>query len=252
VVLLVLLFESVKDGLGFEIRPRKHGDEYMFRSFFGSALVLGCMYIIRLIFQKQTYELEIEKLKSESLQSRFESLKNQVSPHFLFNSLTALKALIPESPEMADKYLDHLSGVLRYTLRSNEKQTITLQEEIDSTGSYIYLIIMRYDKNLTINIIIEDKYLNFRLPPLTVLTLLENAIKHNEISSRKPLTILIRTTADGFLEVVNPLQDKLAPEEGTGIGLTNLSRQFQLLGEKEILIRQENGKFSVKVPLMEG
>ncbi|HPT32195.1 MAG TPA: histidine kinase [Prolixibacteraceae bacterium] len=252
VVLIVLVFEWIKSGLELEVRTRRHEDEYLFRSFFGSALVLGCMFIIRLIFQKQTFELENEMLRSEGLQSRFESLKNQVSPHFLFNSLTALKALIPESPALADKYVDHLSGVLRYTLQSNEKMMVTLQEELESTGSYIYLIGMRYDKNLTININIDDRFLNFRLPPLTLQTLLENAVKHNEISSKNPLTIEIRTTSDAQLEIVNPMQLKQSPEEGTGIGLTNLSRQYQLLGGKDISIKQENGNFSVTAPLMEG
>jgi sensor histidine kinase YesM len=248
--LMVILFELLKNMLGLEINPRRHGDESLFRSFFGSALVLGCIFIIRLIFQKQSFELENEKLRNESLQSQFESLKNQVSPHFLFNSLTGLKALIPESPETADKYIDHLSGVLRYTLQSNEKQTVTLEEEIESTESYIYLIRMRYDKNLSIIKDISEEFSYFRLPPLTIQTLLENAVKHNEISTRNPLSITIRTTPEGCLEIMNPVREKLSPEEGTGIGLSNLSKQFQLLGEEEIRIFQENGEFRVVVPLI--
>jgi sensor histidine kinase YesM len=248
--LMVILFEMVRYQFGSEIGHGKHGDESMFRSFFGSALVLGCIYIIRLIFQKQLFELENEKLRNESLQSQFESLKNQVSPHFLFNSLTGLKALIPESPETADKYIDHLSGVLRYTLQSNEKQTVTLEEEVESTESYIYLIKMRYDKNLTIRTEINEKFRNLRLPPLTIQTLLENAVKHNEISSRNPLIITIRTTPEGCLEIMNPVREKLSPEEGTGIGLSNLSKQFQLLGEEDIRISQENGEFRVVIPLI--
>jgi sensor histidine kinase YesM len=249
-VLMVILFESINYIHGSETYPRRHGDESLFRSFFGSALVLGCIYIMRLIFQKQSVELENEKLRNESLQSQFESLKNQVSPHFLFNSLTGLKALIPEAPEIADKYIDHLSGVLRYTLQSNEKQTVTLVEEIESTESYIYLVKMRYDKNLTIKTEIGKAFNHFRLPPLTIQTLLENAVKHNEISSRNPLTITIRTTPEGNLEISNPVQEKLSPEEGTGIGLTNLTKQFQLMGEEEIRIFQENGEFRVVVPLI--
>jgi sensor histidine kinase YesM len=249
--LMVILFEVIKNVFGLEINPRRrHEDESLFLSFFGSALVLGCIYIIRLIIQKQQFQLENEKLRNESLQSQFESLKNQVSPHFLFNSLTGLKVLIPESPEIADKYVDHLSGVLRYTLQSNEKQTVTLEEEIKSTESYIYLVKMRYDKNLTIRTEISETFIQFRLPPLTIQTLLENAVKHNEISSRNPLTITIRTTPEGYLEIVNPVQEKLSQEEGTGIGLSNLSKQFQLLGEEEIRIFQENSEFRVVVPLI--
>jgi sensor histidine kinase YesM len=250
VVLIILLVNHLKGMLGYEIAPRRHGDEMLFRSFFGSALVLGCIYIMRLIYLKQTADLEVEKLRSESLQSQFESLKNQVSPHFLFNSLTALKALVAESPETADKYIDHLSGVLRYTLQSNEKQTVTLAEEIESTESYIYLVRMRYDRNLTIVSETDPQFLSYRLPPLTIQTLVENAVKHNEISSRNPLTIHIKTTPEGWLEVTNPVREKLSAEEGTGIGLNNLSKQFQLLGEEELRICHENGEFRVVVPLI--
>jgi sensor histidine kinase YesM len=251
VIILLWVFKEAKSLSGLEINQyRRHGDELLLRNLFSSALVLGSIYIIRLIFQKQSYELEIEMLKSEGLQSQFESLKNQVSPHFLFNSLTALKALIPESPDTADKYVDHLSSVLRYTLQSNEKQTVTLREEMESTESYIFLIKMRYDKNLVIQTEIDTRYLEFLLPPLTLQTLIENAVKHNEISNQKPLTITIQTVEEPLLEVRNPVQKKLTREEGIGIGLNNLTKLYHLLGEKEIQIFGDDREFRVIVPLI--
>ncbi len=229
---------------------RRHKEEFDITNFFVSVIVIGCTLIIRLIYQKQNYELENEKLRTESLQSQYESLKNQVSPHFLFNSLTAMKTLIRESPDLAGKYVDHLSQVLRYTLQSNEKKLVTLQEEMEFTDSYLFLIKMRYDTNLIVQIEIEESKKHLLLPPLTVQTLVENAIKHNEISKRNPLTILIKTGKDESLVVSNPIQEKLTPEYGTGIGLSNLSKQYLLLGNSPIQINQDKNEFRVEVPLI--
>jgi len=229
---------------------RGHRNEFDVTNFFVSALVIGCVLIIRLIFQKQNVILENESLKREALQSQFESLKNQLSPHFLFNSLTALKILIDEDTVKAQNYVSSLSKALRYTLQSNEKQLVTLKQEMDFMDSYLFLIRMRYDTNLSVITEISDSLYSGLLPPLTIQTLVENAIKHNEISKRKPLTITIQTTEKGALRVVNDIQKKLTSEEGTGIGLTNLSKQFQLLIGSEISICEENNRFIVDVPLI--
>lgn len=229
---------------------RRHKEEFDITNFFVSVIVIGCTLIIRLIYQKQNYELENEKLRTESLQSQYESLKNQVSPHFLFNSLTAMKTLIRESPDLAGKYVDHLSLVLRYTLQSNEKRLVTLREEMEFTDSYLFLIKMRYDTNLNIQFEIEESKTHLLLPPLTVQTLVENAIKHNEISKRNPLIIRIQTGKDDSLAVSNPVQEKLTREDGTGIGLSNLSKQYLLLGNNSIQISQQNNEFIVEVPLL--
>ena len=250
VLLLGLIYNTIKPLVGTEIYVQRHHDELLFQNFFSSALVLGSIFIIRLIYQKQAYELENEKLRTESLQSQFESLKNQMSPHFLFNTLTALKSLIRESPDLADQYVNHLAQVLRYTLQSNEKKTVSLRDEMEFTDSYLFLIKMRYGANLTIKTEIPEKLLSMELPPLTIQTLLENAVKHNEISNRKPLTISIQTNESAELIVRNQIQSKLTQEEGTGIGLTNLSKQFQILRERDIQIIQENNEFIVKIPLI--
>jgi sensor histidine kinase YesM len=235
-----------------EAGPMSHGyqEEIIYRNFFVSALVIGCIFIIRVINQKQLVQFENETLRREALQSQFESLKNQLSPHFLFNSLTALKTLINEAPDTAQDYVNNLSKALRYTLQSNEKQLVTLKEELDFTESYLFLIKMRYDSNLVINMEISEKYSDYRLPPLTIQTLVENAVKHNEVSKRNPLKITILTTDNEILTVRNNIQEKITEEEGTGIGLTNLSKQFSLLLGKEIIIKKEKGEFRVEVPLI--
>lgn len=250
VFFLILIINPVKTHIGFGIDQPRHHDEVLLRSFFSAVLVLVSVFLMRLIYQKQTYELENEKLTTESLQSQFESLKNQVSPHFLFNSLTALKILIQETPKLAGQYVDHLSQVLRYTLQSNEKRTVTLSEEMEFANSYLFLIKIRYDTNLIVKTEIDEKLKGLLLPPLTIQTLLENVVKHNEISKRNPLTIVIQTAENEILVVSNRIQEKLTPELGTGIGLTNLAKQFQLLGEREIQITHDNNEFKVEVPLI--
>ncbi len=232
---------------GFEHR---HNEDVFFRNFFCAAIVMICISIMRLIFQKQTIKLENEKLRSESLQSQFESLKNQVSPHFLFNSLTALKVLVEDSPSLAKQYISHLSQVLRYTLQSNRKQLVTLGEELEFTESYFFLLKMRYDSNLTIKTEIDEHLKDYLLPPLTIQTLVENAVKHNEISKEFPLTISIQSARNRHIVVTNKIQEKLTQEDGTGIGLTNLSKLFLLLGEDDIQIYRDNDQFKVEVPLI--
>ena len=160
------LFFSLLNMVDPAPHPRGYRDEFIYRNFFVSGLVIGCILIIRLIFRNQSVQIENETLKSEALQSQFESLKNQLSPHFLFNSLTALKTLINESPAIAQDYVNNLSKALRYTLQSNEKQLVTLKEEMDFTESYLFLIKMRYDTNLTVIIGTDEKYLGYMLPPL--------------------------------------------------------------------------------------
>jgi LytS/YehU family sensor histidine kinase len=246
-----LLF-SLQDMIDTESRPGGRGrrDEFDYTNFFVSGLVIGCVLIIRLIFQKQTISIENEALKREALERQFESLKNQLSPHFLFNSLTALKMLIRDEPDTAQNYVNSLSRALRYTLKSNEKQLVTLKEEMEFMESYLFLIRMRFGENLSISTSINEHHSSYNLPPLTIQTLVENAIKHNEISKRHPLRIDILSTENESLIIKNDIQKKITEEDGTGIGLINLSKQFQLLVNKEITIRSENNQFSVEVPLI--
>ena len=237
------LFATVAQGRG-------HKNEFDITNFFVSALVIGCTVFYRIVFLKQAMSVDYEKMKRESLQSQYEALKNQLSPHFLFNSLTALKMLISESPEKAQEYVNSLSRALRYTLQSNEKQLVTLEEEMGFMESYLFLIRMRFGSNLSVGVNIDGKVKTFLLPPLTLQTLVENAIKHNEVSRRRPLGIEIYTESNGTLKVCNAIQQKMTREEGTGIGLSNLSKQFIILTGKDISIERDENRFVVGIPLI--
>ncbi|NJK98033.1 MAG: histidine kinase [Bacteroidales bacterium] len=206
-VLNTFLF-SLKNLIDPASIPRGHRSEFDLRNFFVSGLVVGSVLIIRLISQKQTIMVENETLKRESLQSQYESLKNQLSPHFLFNSLTALQVLIKEDPDKAQSYVNSLSKALRYTLQSNEKQLVTMREEMNFMESYIHLLRIRFDTSLNVEIAMHDEFYVYKLPPLTIQTLVENAVKHNEISKKKPLVIKITTSEDGSLTVSNVINEK--------------------------------------------
>jgi sensor histidine kinase YesM len=250
VTVLSDVFFALKHLLNATTHPTRFNLLYTFRDLFIAIVVLSCVLIIRIIYEKQTILLENERLIRENLQSQYESLKNQVSPHFLFNSLTALKALISDDPRNALIYLNDLSQVLRYTLQSNENQTVCLSDEMEAVKSYIFLIKMRFDTNLNIEFHVSDQYNHYRLPPLAIQTLLENAVKHNEISKRNPLIITLTTTDNNSLIVTNSIQEKLSLEPGTGIGLSNLSKQYKLLSGHDIRISKSNHEFRVEIPLL--
>lgn len=252
VVLIALLSDllfSLKH-LDSNYNPGRFRLLYTFRDIFIAIVVITGICFIKTINDRQSVRIENEKLKNENILSQYESLKNQVSPHFLFNSLTALKELINQDPVKAQEYINHLSSVMRYTLQSNQNMTQSLQEELHIADSYLFLTKIRFGNNLIIDNNIDTKYSFYQLPPLAIQTLIENAIKHNEISKRNPLEIRIETTDSGSLKVINNLREKNTPEQSTGTGLLNLSRQYIFLSGKDIRITKGNNKFMVELPLL--
>jgi sensor histidine kinase YesM len=229
--------------------PRS-GNLFITKDFFLALVVIICIYVIRLVFQNQKNRLEIQSLKIENLQRQFDALKNQVSPHFLFNSLSSLKTLIYESPEVAQEYLNHLSSVLRYTLQANENRLVSLNDELQFVESYFFLIKLRFTKNITMVQSISNELLGYKVPPLALQILMENAVRHNEISKRNPLEISIATTQNQTLIVINTINKKFTPEPGAGVGLVNLSNQYRILGDRDISIRKEDQNFIVEIPLL--
>ncbi len=223
---------------------------YTSRDIFTGIVVLSGIFFIKAVYDKQAIRIENEKLKRENLVTQYESLKNQVSPHFLFNSLTALKELINQDTGNAQNYINHLSQVLRYTLQSNQSRTRSLKEEMEVSDSYMFLLQTRFGNNLLIEKQIDKKYDDYRLPPLAIQTLLENAIKHNEISKRHPLKITIETKNDQTLKITNMIQERNSPEYSSSVGLSNLAKQYMFLSGKEILISRKNNEFLVEIPLL--
>ena len=189
-------------------------------------------------------------LKKENLQSQLEGLKGQVNPHFLFNSLNSLSSLIAEDPEKAEEFIDEMSKVYRYMLRSNEDGLTSLKNEMLFIQSYFHMLKTRYSDGLELKTIIDERYLKYMLPPLTLQMLVENAVKHNVIQKDCPLNILIMTTNSGKLVVTNNLQRKSTKILSNKIGLTNISNKYKLMKQEEIMVNDDGKEFSVVIPLI--
>jgi sensor histidine kinase YesM len=193
--------------------------------------------------------LKQEVLQRENIQFQFEALKNQINPHFLFNNFSTLVNLIPENTSLAEKYVYELSDVYRYILTSSQNELQKLQDEINFINSYMFLVSMRFDDNVNLDIQIDPNYMNWYLPLLSVQLLVENATKHNIISSKKQLYINIFTEED-MLIVKNNLQMKSVPEESTGLGLKNLEKRYKLLTNKPLEVIKTQDEYIVKLPLI--
>lgn len=219
------------------------------RDFIITCIVTGSCYMIHLIRKSQQVSVENEQLRCENLVNQFEALKNQLNPHMLFNSLNTLRSLIRETPDKAQDYLQELSRVLRYTLQGNECMSVTLREEMEFVSAYNFLLKMRYEDNLEFDIRMEEEAETLQLPPMSVQLLIENAVKHNEISNRHPLVIRVCTTGKQ-LTVSNPIQRKKTASGGLQIGLANLAKRYSLLFKEEIEVREDNNTFIVTIPLI--
>ncbi len=215
-------------------------------------LVVVLLYgqISLLLHQRQVMAVENEQLKSENLATRYNMLVSQINPHFFFNSLNSLAMLVREGDEQkALTYIDQLSFSFRYIIRNGQNMLTTLSEELRFAEAYGYLFKIRYADKLFFDVDVDPKYLDYRLPVLTLQELLSNAVKHNAITMRRPLHVSIRVE-EGQLIVSNPLSPKLDAEPCTGIGLHNLDSRWQLITGHGIRIDRSEETFSVCLPLL--
>lgn len=219
------------------------------RDLFLSVIVVFSSQLVYLGQRRQQMALEYEALKAENMLTRFEALKNQVDPHFLFNSLNTLNSMIRLDPEKAQEYVQKLSSVFRYTLQSPE--STTLEEELRFTEAYCSLMQIRYGESLAFAMRIDARLLQYRIIPLSIQTMVENAVKHNVVSNKYPLTVTIATTDDGpAVSVSNPIQPKKEAETGAGIGLANIAERYRLKWKSEIVVDATGGFFTVTIPLI--
>ncbi len=193
--------------------------------------------------------LEAEISKRKQAESQYAALKNQVNPHFLFNSLNVLSALIDEAPEKAKDFIDRFSRIYRYILESHESGLSLVSDEISFLNDYFNLQKVRYNENISLDIRLEASTLQSYLPFLTLQLLVENAIKHNEVSREHPLKIEI-LEENGRILVKNRIKQRSREVESHGTGLKNLEERFSLLTEKEPEFRVEKGHFIVSIPLL--
>ncbi|WP_020595213.1 sensor histidine kinase [Spirosoma panaciterrae] len=193
---------------------------------------------------------EKEQLKKINIQSQLESLKSQVNPHFLFNSLNTLSSLIDDDPEKAEEFVDQMANVYRYLLQTNAGSLTTLQTELAFIQSYFHLLKTRYGAGIFLSIDVAAQYTSFMLPPLTLQMLVENAVKHNVILASKPLAISIKTTDDGQLLVLNNLQRKTGRVLSNQVGLSNITAKYRLLTHTSPVVSDDGHYFMVRLPLL--
>lgn len=203
--------------------------------------------VLRLQTDQQESKLENERLKQQNLQNELAALKNQIDPHFLFNSLNSLTSLIRDN-KPATQFVNKLSYMYRYILQSGDSNLVTVKEELKYLESYAYLIETRYRDRFQLNIKIDESFLDKKLPPMALQLLVENAVKHNEISASHPLKVDI-LQRNGSIFVENIIRPRTNLADGTKNGLINLKKRYALLLKQDLSIRQDNDIFSVELPL---
>lgn len=197
-------------------------------------------------------EREAALLRREAMLRQLDNLNSQVNPHFLFNSLNNLSALIHEDPEGADQFVQELSSVYRYMLKVNDMKLVTLQEELAFLRSYAHLLDIRHGEGFSLHTEIDPCVLDHRLPPLTLQLLIENAVKHNKVMRSQPLKVHVHTTPAGKLVVRNNLQRKTSGVHSTQVGLKNIAKKYALLNQPGVVVEEGGGQFTVTVPLIAG
>ncbi|WP_177165034.1 histidine kinase [Paenimyroides marinum] len=209
------------------------------------------VYIVLLIRRKDKIEITKQKDIAIKATASFETLKNQLDPHFLFNSLNVLSSLIEENPVKAQEFTVALSKIYRYVLDQKDKNLISVEEELNFAKLYVSLLKMRFEDAIIINFQTESDMNDFRIVPLSLQLLLENAIKHNIISDQKPLQIDI-FKEENYMVIQNSFQKKQTFEKSTGIGLQNIIQRYSLVSNLEIDIQQTDKNYIVKLPLISG
>ncbi len=214
-------------------------------------LSLVCYFVFSNRYTSATLKItRIEKglLEQAHLRAQLISLQQQISPHFLFNSLSTLKTLV--SDRAAKNYIVHLSGVYRYVLSFNDQYVTKLDDELKFIDSYLHILNERFGSMLKVNMNIEHQHRSLYLPSLSLQLLIENAIKHNVCSAERPLYISITTTGSPALMVENNFQPKRSRMGRPGMGLKNVTERYKLLVDKSVDVANDNEKFTVTIPLL--
>jgi len=241
-----LLLQQVR---GNQPAPLKAWSFLIMRLVLLNGIIIFIRYAYDNYTEKKQIAFEHELLKRAHLQGKHEVLKQQVSPHFLFNSLNTLSSLIKQNPDNALLFTKELSSVYRYMLVHQDKAMVPLREEIAFLRSYVYLLRIRFGEAIRVVIDINDSFLDRSIPPNTLQLLIENAVKHNAFSTKLPLDISVSAAADG-IAVRNNRQKKPADSTSPGIGLENIRARYQLAMGKDIIVQTDDHFFLVRLPII--
>ena len=214
-----------------------------------TSILLAIEISMQFFYNWKNSLLEIEKHKTETAQAQLQNLKNQINPHFLFNNLSVLSSLVYKDQDKAVDFINQLSKVYRYLLDNRNSELVTLENEMTFIHSYTYLLKIRFDKNILFNIDIEPTMQQRLIPPMSLQMLIENAIKHNEISNELPLTISI-SAAKEVLSISNNLQLRSNAEPSSKTGLQNIIDRYQYFTTNEVKVINDEKTFNVTLPLL--
>lgn len=242
--------EHVLFRVNFDFGAKKISFSYFLTSNFPVGILgIAEAYILLLLKRVQTAELEKAELREEKTKAELAALKDQISPHFFFNTLSSLSTVVRnEKKEVALEFIQEMSNTYRYTLASKQQDLVSLQDEFEFARSYLFLLKKRFGDKLFFTIEVPEKDLTRALPPMSLQILVENAVQHNVMTQGNPLNIRFFIERDKIV-VENNLQEK-PQSHGLGLGLENLSNRYGLLVQREIIIEKDDDFFSVKLPLL--
>jgi two-component system, LytTR family, sensor kinase len=216
-------------------------------------LMLSGFYLIanrRATLRFEEVSLKAERLEKESVQSQFAALKNQINPHFLFNSLSILSSLVHVNADLSEKFIDQLSKAYRYILEQKDNEQVALKTELDFIQSYVFLLKIRFEDKFLVNFDIPPSYENqYRIAPLTLQLLVENVVKHNQMSEEEPLHVHILAQNDELV-IKNNLKPRPQSNASTGVGLQNIINRYGLLTDRKVWVGETDGNFIVRIPLL--
>ncbi len=203
----------------------------------------------KVVIEKTSLEVQAADLEKEKSQVKYHQLRNQVNPHYLFNTLTSLEALIHSDPDLASEFVQHMAKVYRYVLRHKESEVVNLYEEVEFIEHYIRLLKIRYAEGLNVEVNLSDDALEKGIVMVTLQMLIDNAIKHNSVQSQKPLLVTI-TDDDGYIVVRNNMQERKQIQTSNGTGLQQLRDLYGYLTDDLIYIEDEDEQYTIKLPLL--
>ena len=249
IVIIRLFIHSILEGKPIREFLASEKPEYYMVALLITVVMLTIYYTF--YYYKSTRDSQVKEQKkiAGSAAASFDALKNQLDPHFLFNSLNVLTSLIEENPKAATKFTTSLSKVYRYVLEQKNKDLVTLQEELEFAQLYMSLLKMRFEDSIEYNTPQQLENPEAKVVPLSLQLLLENAVKHNMVTPSKRLIITIYEQ-DGALVVQNNIQPKQVVKKSSGVGLQNIRQRYQLLTDRPVLISELNNEFVVALPLL--
>ena len=249
IVIIRLFIHSILEGKPIREFLASEKPEYYMVALLITVVMLTIYYTF--YYYKSTRDSQVKEQKkiAGSAAASFDALKNQLDPHFLFNSLNVLTSLIEENPKAATKFTTSLSKVYRYVLEQKNKDLVTLQEELEFAQLYMSLLKMRFEDSIEYNTPQQLENPEAKVVPLSLQLLLENAVKHNMVTPSKRLIITIYEQ-DGALVVKNNIQPKQVVKKSSGVGLQNIKQRYQLLTDRPVLISELNNEFVVALPLL--